>query len=175
MKRLALCIVRSGNPIKRPPEGRSLRDAPSVNGTQKQNAFSGASALFHVSSALFFHIFSRKRGWNQIATQRSGCNLERTSSEMYEFCRLRRNEEYGACEDEPAERRPLCRKPHRASGAYGNPAPSALKTFRSLPGDRNFPAILILPAGGQMDKVALAVEFLDHILPRRQRTPRLDA
>ena len=118
MKRLALCIVRSGNPIKRPPEGRSLRDAPSVNGTQKQNAFSGASALFHVSSALFFHIFSRKRGWNQIATQRSGCNLERTSSEMYEFCRLRRNEEYGACEDEPAERRPLCRKPHRALGAY---------------------------------------------------------
>ena len=118
MKRLALCIVRSGNPIKRPPEGRSLRDAPSVNGTQKQNAFSGASALFHVSSALFFHIFSRKRGWNQIATQRSGCNLERTSSEMYEFCRLRRNEEYGACEDEPAERRPLCRKPHRASGAF---------------------------------------------------------
>ena len=94
---------------------------------------------------------------------------------MYEFCRLRRNEEYGACEDEPAERRPLCRKPHRASGAYGNPAPSALKTFRSLPGDRDFPAILILPAGGQMDKVALAVEFLDHILPRRQRTPRLDA
>ena len=61
MKRLALCIVRSENPIKRPPEGRSLRDAPSVNGTQKQNAFSGASALFHVSSALFFHIFSRKR------------------------------------------------------------------------------------------------------------------
>ena len=118
MKRLALCIVRSGNPIKRPPEGRSLREALSVNGIQKQNAFSGASALFHVSSALFFHIFSRKRGWNQIATQRSGCNLERTSSEMYEFCRLRRNEEYGACEDEPAERRPLCRKPHRASGAF---------------------------------------------------------
>ena len=117
-KRLVLCIVRLGNPILKPPEGRSLRDAPSVNGTQKQNAFSGASALFHVSSALFFHIFSRKKGWNQIATQRSGCNLERTSSEMYEFCRLRRNEEYGACEDEPAERRPLCRKPHRASGAF---------------------------------------------------------
>ena len=41
-KRLALCIVRLGNPIGRPPEGRSLRDAPSVNGIQKQNAFSGA-------------------------------------------------------------------------------------------------------------------------------------
>ena len=53
--------VRLGNPIRRPPEGRSLRDALSANGTQKQNAFSGATALFRVPSALFFHIFSRKR------------------------------------------------------------------------------------------------------------------
>jgi len=60
-ERLAQRIVRLENPILRPPEGRSLRDVSSVNGTQKQNAFSGASALFHVSSALFFHIFSRKR------------------------------------------------------------------------------------------------------------------
>ena len=60
MKRLALCIVRSGNPIKRPPEGRSLRDAPSVNGTQKQNAFSGASALFRTPAPLFSPFFSGK-------------------------------------------------------------------------------------------------------------------
>ena len=38
----------------------------------------------------------------QIATQRSGCNLERTSSGMDEPCRLRRGEGYGACEDESA-------------------------------------------------------------------------
>ena len=35
-------IVRLGNPIRRPPEGRSLPGALSVNGTQKQSAFSGA-------------------------------------------------------------------------------------------------------------------------------------
>ena len=34
--------VRLGSPIRRPPEGRSLRDVLSANGTQKQNAFSGA-------------------------------------------------------------------------------------------------------------------------------------
>jgi len=60
MKRLALCIVRSGNPIKRPPEGRSLRDAPSVNGIQKQNVFSGASALFRTPAPLFSPFFSGK-------------------------------------------------------------------------------------------------------------------
>ena len=41
-ERLAQRIVRLGNPIRRPPEGRSLREAPSVNGMQNQNAFSGA-------------------------------------------------------------------------------------------------------------------------------------
>ena len=117
-KRLALCIVRLGNPIRRPPEGRLDYGRRNDNTHNVTTSFFCATALFRVPSALFFHIFSRKRGWNQIATQRSGCNLERTSSEMYEFCRLRRNEEYGACEDEPAERRPLCRKPHRASGAF---------------------------------------------------------
>ena len=45
-KRLALCIVRLGNPIGRPPEGRSLRDVSSVNGTQKQNAFSARKRYF---------------------------------------------------------------------------------------------------------------------------------
>ena len=60
IEQLALCIVRLGNPILRPPEGRSLRDASSLNGTQKQSAFSGAAALFRVPSGLFFHIFSAK-------------------------------------------------------------------------------------------------------------------
>ena len=55
-KRLARYIVRLGNPILRPPEGRSLRDVSSVNGTQKQNAFSGASARFRVPSASFLPI-----------------------------------------------------------------------------------------------------------------------
>ena len=45
--------VRLGHPIRRPPEGRSLRDALSANGTQKQNAFSGASARFRVPQRLF--------------------------------------------------------------------------------------------------------------------------
>ena len=56
MKRLAQPIVRLGNPIGRPPEGRSLRNALSVNGTQKQNAFSGASARFRVPGASFLPI-----------------------------------------------------------------------------------------------------------------------
>ena len=60
MKRLVRPIVRSRNPILRPPEGRSLRDASSLDGTQKQNDFSGATALFRVPSGLFFHIFSVK-------------------------------------------------------------------------------------------------------------------
>ena len=59
IKRLVLCIVRLGNPILRPPEGRSLRDALSVNGTQNQNAFS-ARQRYLASSGLFFHIFSAK-------------------------------------------------------------------------------------------------------------------
>ena len=42
IERLARRIVRLGNPIRRPPEGRSLRNVLSVNGTQNQNAFSGA-------------------------------------------------------------------------------------------------------------------------------------
>ena len=55
-ERPALCIVRSGTPIGRPPEGRSLRDAPSVNGTQKQNAFSARQRYF-ASQRLFFAYF----------------------------------------------------------------------------------------------------------------------
>ncbi len=40
-----------------PPEGRSLRNARSVNGTQKQNAFSGASARFRVQHRFSPHSF----------------------------------------------------------------------------------------------------------------------
>ena len=58
-KRLARRIVRLGNLILRPPEGRSLRDALSVNGKQNQNAFSARQRYF-VPSGLFFHIFSAK-------------------------------------------------------------------------------------------------------------------
>ena len=60
MKRLALCIVRLGNPIGRPPKGRFSRDARSVNGTQNQNAFSGATALFAFPAPLFSPFFSGK-------------------------------------------------------------------------------------------------------------------
>lgn len=52
--------MRSGNPIRRPPEGRSSRTEPSVNGIQKQNAFSGASALFRTPASLFCIFFSDK-------------------------------------------------------------------------------------------------------------------
>ena len=55
-KRHTLRIVRSGNPILRPPEGRSLRDAPSVNGTQNRNAFSARKRYF-VLQRLFFAYF----------------------------------------------------------------------------------------------------------------------
>ncbi|MDY2807744.1 MAG: hypothetical protein SOT82_03915, partial [Oscillospiraceae bacterium] len=59
-KRLARRIVRLGNPILRPPEGRSLRGAASVNGSQNQNAFSGATALFRSPASLFCILFSDK-------------------------------------------------------------------------------------------------------------------
>ena len=39
------------------PEGRSLRDALSVNGTQKKNTFSGATARFRVQRLFSPHSF----------------------------------------------------------------------------------------------------------------------
>ena len=54
-KRRARCIVRLGNPIGRPPEGRSLRNVLSVNGTQNQNAFSARQRYF-ASPAVFSSI-----------------------------------------------------------------------------------------------------------------------
>ena len=81
--------------------------------------------------------------WNQIANQRSVCNLERTSNGTDETCRLRRGEglreapraqalrraiglaermqseaSLGVCEDEPSETRLRC---HRINGSPVNP------------------------------------------------------
>ena len=61
MKRLARPIVRLGNPILRPPEGRSLRNGPSVNGTQKQYAFTARKRYF-ASPAPFSSISFPARG-----------------------------------------------------------------------------------------------------------------
>ena len=80
-KRLARRIVRLGNPILKPPEGRSLRTALSVNGTQKQSAFSGATALFRTPASLFCILFSDKPEKSMSAkrystnwVQKGGCN-----------------------------------------------------------------------------------------------------
>ena len=56
-KRPARRIVRSGNPILWPPEGRSLRDAPSVNSTQKQYAFSAHKRYFVLQRLFSPHSF----------------------------------------------------------------------------------------------------------------------
>ena len=53
--------MRSGNPILRPPEGRSLRNGPSVNGTQKQYAFTARKRYF-ASPAPFSSISFPARG-----------------------------------------------------------------------------------------------------------------
>ena len=60
-KRRARCIVRLGNPIRRPPEGRLDYGRRNDNTHNVTTSFFCATALFCVSSALFFHIFSRKR------------------------------------------------------------------------------------------------------------------
>ena len=60
IERFVLRIVRLGNPILRPPEGRSLRDVSSVSGTQKQNAFSARKRYFASPASLFCILFSDK-------------------------------------------------------------------------------------------------------------------
>ena len=59
-KRRAQRVERLENPIKRPPEGRSLRDVLSVNGTQNQNAFSARKRYFAFPASLFCVLFSDK-------------------------------------------------------------------------------------------------------------------
>ena len=61
IERLARRIVRLGNPIRRPPEGRLDYGRRNDNTHNVTTSFFCASALFRVPSALFFHIFSRKR------------------------------------------------------------------------------------------------------------------
>ena len=56
-KRLVRRVVRSGNPILRPPEGRSLPGALSVNGTQNRNAFSARKRYFVLRRLFFAHFF----------------------------------------------------------------------------------------------------------------------
>ena len=81
-----------------PPEGRSLRNARSVNGTQKQNAFSGASARFRVPGASFLPIlfWQDRKEWAAGGTTRHS----------------------GAEKIWPAERRRRRRISHRPFGAY---------------------------------------------------------
>ena len=58
------------------------------------------SAQYNASSSALFAYFFWQDRWNQIANQRSVCNLERTSNGTDETCRLRRDEGCGVCEDE---------------------------------------------------------------------------
>ena len=55
-KRLALCIVRSGNPILRPPEGRSDDGNKTITRTTKRKAFQARKRYF-VLRRLFFAYF----------------------------------------------------------------------------------------------------------------------
>ena len=72
-KRRARCIVRSGSPIGRPPEGRSLRNVLSVNGTQNQNAFSARQRYF-ASPAPFSSISFPARG-KRYGPRSGGCGF----------------------------------------------------------------------------------------------------
>ena len=92
--------------------------------------FARISAQYNASPAHLFAYFFWQDRWNQIANQRSVCNLERTSNGTDETCRLRRGEglreapraqalrraiglaermqseaSLGVCEDEPPEAR----------------------------------------------------------------------
>ena len=73
-KRRARCIVRLGNPIRRPPEGRLDYGRRNDNTHNVTTSFFCATALFCVSSALFFHIFSRKREKIWPAERRHGAS-----------------------------------------------------------------------------------------------------
>ena len=73
-KRRARCIVRLGNPIRRPPEGRLDYGRRNDNTHNVTTSFFCATALFRVSSALFFHIFSRKREKIWPAERRHGAS-----------------------------------------------------------------------------------------------------
>ena len=59
-ERLALCIVRLGNPIRRPPEGRSDYGRCNNKTHSVSIYFSGATALFAFPAPLFSPFFSGK-------------------------------------------------------------------------------------------------------------------
>ena len=67
---------------------------------------------------LFAHFFWQDRR-NQIANQRSVCNLERTSNGTDETCRLRRGEGCGVCEDESPKAQLQCHCKKGISGESG--------------------------------------------------------
>ena len=75
--------------------GRSGRGAAKKSRASARN-------MAHLQAHLFAYFFWQD-SWNQIANQRSVCNLERTSNGTDETCRLRRGEGCGVCEDEPPE------------------------------------------------------------------------
>ena len=77
--------------------------------------------------ALLFAYFFWQDRWNQIANQRSVCNLERTSNGTDETCRLRRGEECGVCEDEPPEAQLRCRRINGSPVNTGQTAPTEVK------------------------------------------------
>ena len=112
------------------------------------------------STPLFAHFFWQDRR-NQIANQRSVCNLERTSNGTDETCRLRRGEglreapraqalrraiglaermqseaSLGVCEDEPPKARLRSRRKKGSSGETGKAPSQAQKgpRFRAGPG-----------------------------------------
>ena len=79
--------------------------------------FARVSAQYGASPAPLFAYFFWQDRWNQIANQRSVCNLERTNNGTDETCRLRRGEGCGVCEDEPPEARLRFHRTQRQSGA----------------------------------------------------------
>ena len=60
MRQPARRIVRLGNLIGRPPEGRSLTGAPSANGRQKQNAFLRVSAISRPQRPFLPYLFPQE-------------------------------------------------------------------------------------------------------------------
>ena len=78
---------------------------------------------------LFAHFFWQDRR-NQIANQRSVCNLERTSNGTDETCRLRRGEECGVCEDESPKAQLQCHCKFGSSGESGQKADVGIGPYR---------------------------------------------
>ena len=112
------------------------------------------SAQYNASPAHLFAYFFWQDRWNQIANQRSVCNLERTSNGTDETCRLRRGEglreapraqalrraiglaermqseaSLGVREDEPPEARLRCCRERGSSGENGKAPARCAEAF----------------------------------------------